>query len=248
METSFSWTAEKLFSFLCLRQSSSVIYLELVGWKRSRVAEETDQKRLNNRAITTNANLLDERWNEDVLPEGGSKVCINLRADIVATMPAKSTRTIKCHAYHTNNLGRKDQTAGHQTSTLPYSYQQFHVITIPIQRRFGESNPLTKARKEVECVSAEAVIVVLEPRTCWWRPFFAPFPIVTLPFRLDTCLDEPADALVLFAIASRDRDDCVRSTGPSTCYSIPCCFLSCSKLSLRDSRSSFDLTILSGWW
>jgi hypothetical protein len=38
------------------------------------------------------------------------------------------------------------------------------------------------------------------------------------------------------------------AAGPSICYSIPCCFLSCSKFSLRASRSSFDLAILSGWW
>ena len=36
-------------------------------------------------------------------------------------------------------------------------------------------------------------------------------------------------------------------TGPSICYSIPCWRLSCSKFSLRASRSSFDF-IFSGWW
>lgn len=38
------------------------------------------------------------------------------------------------------------------------------------------------------------------------------------------------------------------SRGPSNCQSMPCCFLSCAKFSLRASRSSFDLAIFSGWW
>lgn len=37
------------------------------------------------------------------------------------------------------------------------------------------------------------------------------------------------------------------SRGPSNCQSIPCCFLSCAKFSLRASKSSFDLAIFSGW-
>jgi hypothetical protein len=37
------------------------------------------------------------------------------------------------------------------------------------------------------------------------------------------------------------------SVGPSSCQSMPCCNLSRSKFSLRASRSSFDLTIFSGW-
>lgn len=41
---------------------------------------------------------------------------------------------------------------------------------------------------------------------------------------------------------------CRLSTGRSDCQSIPCCFLSCAKDSRRAARSSFDLTIFSGWW
>lgn len=37
------------------------------------------------------------------------------------------------------------------------------------------------------------------------------------------------------------------SAGPGNCQSIPCCFLSRAKSSLRASRSSF-LLIFSGWW
>lgn len=54
--------------------------------------------------------------------------------------------------------------------------------------------------------------------------------------------DGPADRdTVLLVVLS------LLSTGPSNRQSIPCCFLSCAKLSLRASCSSFDLeTILSG--
>lgn len=38
------------------------------------------------------------------------------------------------------------------------------------------------------------------------------------------------------------------SPGPSNRQSIPCCFLSWARDSLRASRSSFDLAIFSGWW
>lgn len=38
------------------------------------------------------------------------------------------------------------------------------------------------------------------------------------------------------------------STGRSDCQSIPCCFFNCAKVSRRAARSSFDLTIFSGWW
>ena len=66
----------------------------------------------------------------------------------------------------------------------------------------------------------------------------------TLSFRLDTCCDGLTRAWLVCAFC-RICDD---PAGPSLCYSMPCCFLSCSKLSLRASRSSFDRSIFSGWW
>lgn len=51
--------------------------------------------------------------------------------------------------------------------------------------------------------------------------------------------DEPTDF--------RDCRDCL-SIGSSNRQSIPCCFFSCAKFSLRASRSSLDLIIFSGWW
>lgn len=84
--------------------------------------------------------------------------------------------------------------------------------------------------------------------------------VPTLPFLLsDLCckVDGPTGALGeeddIVASRGRERGERIgslvdRFAGPSICYSIPCCFLSCSKLSLRASMSSFDRTILSGWW
>jgi hypothetical protein len=116
---------------------------------------------------------------------------------------------------------------------------------VPYQRRFEQSPPRKVAKKEELLVFA---------------PVFAPFRVpeeeeTALPFLVDGPTDAPALALwcllLVVVLANVFRDVCAGaragSAGPSSRYSIPCCFLSCSKFSLRSSRSCFDLTILSGW-
>jgi hypothetical protein len=71
------------------------------------------------------------------------------------------------------------------------------------------------------------------------RPFFPEsFWVTSFLIRTSDVADGPAESL----------GEEVCSTGPSNRYSIPCCFLSCSKFSFLASRSSFDLSIFSGWW
>ena len=96
----------------------------------------------------------------------------------------------------------------------------------------------------------ESSFAAAEDPCCEVRPVFR-FPCTLeilgcerkLSFRLsDTCVEDGPTT------ASRRGARGGRVAGPSICYSMPCCFLSCSKFSLRASRSSFDRTIFSGWW
>lgn len=75
--------------------------------------------------------------------------------------------------------------------------------------------------------------------------------IAGVPFRRIVFGSEEAEVDVLGEDRPADEDfvfSCRPSAGRSNCQSIPCCFLSLAKDSLRASKSSFDLAILSGWW
>jgi hypothetical protein len=100
------------------------------------------------------------------------------------------------------------------------------------------------------CFAANPAISEEEEEEMSDRAFVQPF--VSL-FK-DTCvIDGPSepffgDCLVVTRVRVVLCDDDWWFVGPSTCYSIPYCFFAFSKFSRRASKSSFDRTILSGWW
>lgn len=132
-----------------------------------------------------------------------------------------------------------------------------------------ETNPIHPHFPIHQRLYLKKPLIVLKKEEGWWAVVdvecFAPRPVeeevccrltpVSLSLLTDTCsTDGLRDPLLRCCfVGTRVRvvlvsNELVRSPGPSICYSMPYCFFACSKFSRRACKSSFDRTILSGWW